>query len=441
MTTSVEKPITRETGAVIEVNAGPGLRMHSNPQEGPSRDVAGPILDMLFPIPSTARIPVIAVTGTNGKTTTTRLVAHIAKQAGFRPGYCTSDGIYLDGHQVFEGDCTGYVSARQVLFDPCIDFAVLECARGGIIRSGLGFDSCDISIITNISDDHLGMNDIESLDDLARVKSVVARTCASHGYTILNADDEQTPGLYDSLNCNIALFSLDPQNERLLAHIGNKGMAAVLEDGNVIIYNGTRTVFEKVASFPLSFGGTADFMIRNILAATLAGIISGFNHDVVKKALISFIPSPANTPGRMNEFNFGDFRVIVDYMHNPDGFREVKKFLDRLKDHPKTGIISVAGDRRDADIREVGAIAAEMFNTIIIRADKDMRGRKPEDVQALLQEGIRSKKPNVEIITILSEKDAIEHAFRTVKKNGLIFICADKVKQTLQLVKNMHQPV
>jgi cyanophycin synthetase len=438
MTTSVEIPITRGIGAVIEVNAGPGLRMHSNPQNGARRDVAGPIFDMLFPEACNARIPIVAVTGTNGKTTTTRLVAHIAKQAGKKPGYCTSDGVYLDGHLAYEGDCTGYVSARQVLFDPTIDFAVLECARGGIIRSGLGFDQCDVSIITNVSSDHLGLHDIETVEDMARIKGVVARTTKKDGYAILNADDDKVYALAEHLECRIAMFSLDPASERIKKHVDKNGIAAVVENGNITVISGDKMAIASCGDIPLTFNGQADFMVRNILASVLASVVCGFSIDTVKKALTSFIPSPALTPGRMNLFEFDNFKVMVDYVHNTDGFSEVKKFLDKLPDHPKTAVISIAGDRRDVDIRYAGSIAGSSFSTIIIRNDRDHRGRDADEVAALLKEGIATANRNAEVLRIEDEKEAIEYAISHAQKGSFIFICADKVKETLRIVKELQ---
>lgn len=229
MMTDVSAPLSRDTGAVIEVNAGPGLRMHTNPQYGQPRNVAAPIIDMLFPSYDSFRIPVVAVTGTNGKTTTTRLIAHLAKQAGYHVGYTTTEGVYIQDHLLIAGDCTGPVSAQAVLFDPTVNFAVLECARGGILRAGLGFDACDISIVTNISEDHLGLGGVHTLEDMAKVKSVVPRSTSNEGYAILNADDDLVFNMHQGLQCRIALFSTYPSNPRVRRHIDNGGLAALTE--------------------------------------------------------------------------------------------------------------------------------------------------------------------------------------------------------------------
>lgn len=435
LTTDVSVPLTKKTGAIIEVNAGPGIRMHTDPTEGIPRNVAKPIIDMLFP-DNDARIPVVAVTGTNGKTTTTRLVAHIMRESGKTTGYTTTEGIYINDHIIESGDCTGSVSAQTILFDPTVDIAVLECARGGIIRAGLGFDKCDVSIITNISDDHLGTKDIETLDELARVKSVVAKSTTKEGYTILNADDDLVYNMQQYTNCKVALFSMDENSERIKTHCESGGVAAVLEEGYLTIYNGEwKTRIDKIENIPLSFGGRAEFMIQNILAATLAGmILLDFNPEIVRKALLSFIPSPEKTPGRLNVFKFKNFDLIIDYAHNKSGFMELKKFLDKTDASEKTGIIAATGDRRDEDIRNLGRYAARMFDNIIIRHDADLRGRPEEEHSRLLIEGIEEVNNTIPVKVIPDEKEAITYAITKAKKGSMILACADDVHETIAFV-------
>jgi cyanophycin synthetase len=437
MTKAVDIPITRDVGAIIEVNAGPGLRMHSNPQKGTPRDIASPIVDMLFPDPSSFRIPVVAVTGTNGKTTTTRLIAHLAKEAGYHPGFCTTDGIYINGHELFKGDCTGSVSAQNVLFDPSIDFAVLECARGGLIRSGLGFDECDVAVVTNITEDHLGLKDIHTIEELTKIKAVVARTVKKDGYAVLNADDDRVYGIKEDLNCKIALFSLDPDSERLQQHIQQNGLAATIENGYVTLFGDGKVMIEEIRKIPLSFDGKAEFMVRNILASVLAGVAGGLDTSSIKKGLLSFIPSPELTPGRMNLFDFGHFKVMVDYAHNTDGFTQVKKFLSQIPDTPKIAVISVAGDRREIDIREVGRIVASVFDEVIIRHNKETRGVGEEDVSMMLLSGVREADPSLKASVIPNERDAIDHAIHNAKKGSFVFVCADKVPDTLHYIHEL----
>lgn len=436
---SIEKPLGDGNGAIVEVNAGPGLRMHSNPQQGKSRDIAALILDMLFPPETKIRVPVVAVTGTNGKTTTVRLIAHMASTAGYIPGYCTTDGIYINHHQVFQGDCSGSLSARTVLFDPAIDFAVLECARGGIIRSGLGFDKCDISVITNITADHLGLNDVDTVEELTKVKAVVARSTLAEGFAILNADDDRVFSLYDELNCYIALYSLDAENQRVKHHIAKKGLAATINNGRIVIYNDRKIILEKLKDIPLSYNGKADFMSSNILAASLVGIISGFSKNAMRHALQSFAPSPEKTPGRLNMFDFGGFKVMLDYAHNTDGFEKIKGFLSKLGGGPKTGVVSVAGDRREEDIFRMGTIIAETFDSIIVYHPKSEREKTHEMVADILVRGIEQVRSQPDVKIIPNDLEAIDYAISQASEGALIFVCVDKVPDTIAYVKNCQE--
>jgi cyanophycin synthetase len=433
ITKTVSLPIVSDTGAVIEVNAAPGFRMHLCPAHGTPVNVARPVLDMLFPPKSPVRIPLVAVTGTNGKTTTTRLIAHMAKQAGHKVGCTTTDGIYIRGHMIEEGDCTGAVSAEKVLTDPTVDFAVLECARGGILRSGLGFDNCDVSIITNVSEDHLGLQEINTLEDMAAVKEVVARSTFQNGYSILNADDELVYHMAENLDCNIALFSMRDELGRVQQHCDQGGLGAVIENGWVIVYKGKlKTRIANAESIPLSFSGRSEAMIKNILAAVLAGIIQHFKLENIRAALNSFLPSPELTPGRMNLFHFHDFDVLIDYAHNTGGFVEQKKFIDNWNATETIGIITAVGDRRDEDIRNVGCLSAQMFDRIIIRLDKDLRGRPSTDLINLLHEGIIQGDADTSVTVIPDEIEALEHALTTAGKGALIVLCSDNIKAAIQ---------
>ncbi|MGI8637033.1 MAG: cyanophycin synthetase, partial [Segetibacter sp.] len=271
MAPDLKEPITEHGGAVLEVNAAPGFRMHIEPTVGLPRNVSEPVINMLFPKASSGRIPIIAVTGTNGKTTTTRLIAHICKSVGYKVGFTTSDGIYIQNNLMMRGDCTGPVSAQFVLKDPTVDFAVLECARGGILKAGLAFQHCDIAIVTNVSADHIGLGGIDSIEQMAKVKAVVPETVFAHGYAILNADDDLVYGMRKGLDCNIALFSMDENNERIKDHCDNGGYASVFENGYVSILKGTWKIrVHKVTDIPLTYGGKAVHNIMNTLPAVLA---------------------------------------------------------------------------------------------------------------------------------------------------------------------------
>jgi cyanophycin synthetase len=440
MATTIDEPITEANGAILEVNAGPGLRMHLAPTKGLSREVAVPIMDMLYPLGSSARIPLVAVTGTNGKTTTTRLVAHIAKEAGYHTGFTTTDGIYIDGKQVVDGDCSGPQSARVVLRDPLIDFAVLECARGGILRSGLGFDECGVSIVTNISADHLGLDGIESIEQLAHVKAVVPQSTAAAGYAILNADDNLVYKMKDIVKSDVALFSLNACNPRITQHINKGKIAAFTDDGwFVICHNNQKQRVALIDEVPLSFNGNAECMIKNILPAIIAAYCYKVPVQHIRQALLSFKPSPENTPGRMNSFEFTNFCLMLDYAHNEGGYQELKKYAARVTASVKTGVIAATGDRRDQDIRNLGSLAAEIFDEIIIRHDKDGRGRTNEELTGLLMAGIRKIKPNMLVTVISDEIESITYAMMHAQKDSWIFVNTDNVHETVAFVSRAHK--
>ena len=435
MTNDISKPLPLTGGAVLEVNAGPGFRMHLAPTEGLPRNVAANVVDMIYPPGTTARIPIVAVTGTNGKTTTTRLIAHMVKMMGYNVGYTTSDGIYIKNHLLSTGDCTGPGSAEFVLKDPTVDFAVLETARGGLLRSGLGFHYCDIAVVTNIAPDHLGMRGINTVEQMARLKGVVPETVLPEGYAILNADDELAYNMRKDLKCNIALFSMDENNEHIKKHMANNGVAAIYENGFITICKGTRKMrVTNSAKVPLTFGGKARFMIQNVLPAALTGYLRGFDLRDIKSALESFIPSPSQTPGRLNLFEFKKFKVLLDYAHNAAGMTALQKFIEKLDGKPKVGIIAGIGDRRDEDNIDMGKLAAQMFDEIIIRQDKNLRGQTEEDLIALLMEGIKAQDADKKVTIIPSEKEAIKHAIENAKQGSLTVICSDVIPDALKQV-------
>lgn len=436
----ITKPISKDNGAVLEVNAAPGFRMHQFPSEGKPRNVAAAVLDMLFPGQTTSRIPLVAVTGTNGKTTTVRLLAHLAKQAGYTAGFTTTDGIYINNELITDGDCSGPASAAAVLRDPLVDFAVLECARGGILRAGLGFDQCNVSVVTNVSEDHLGLNDINSLQELAKVKMVVPRSTFDDGYAVLNADDDLVYAMRDELSCHVALFSTEPDDYRIHSHCKNNGMAAVIEDGYFVRYEGAiKTVIIAIEEVPLTLNGKSNCMIQNILAAILAASASKIPLEVIRSGLKSFVPSPEMTPGRMNQFLFDGFKLIIDYAHNVGGFKELKKYLAKEKASVKTGIIAATGDRRDDDIIQLGQYAAEIFDEIIIRHDKDGRGRTNEEITRLLMIGMKKAKAHLQVTVISDEQEAIRYAAEHAKKDALVFVCSDDIQNSLSLLKNLKE--
>jgi cyanophycin synthetase len=433
---NIAQPITNENGAVLEVNAAPGFRMHLSPSKGTARDVGEPVIKMLYPPGTTSRIPIVAVTGTNGKTTTTRLIAHIAKQAGYNTGFTTTDGIYINDQEIYCGDCSGPSSAIAVLRDPIVNFAVLETARGGILRAGLGFDKCDISIITNITEDHLGIDGIDTIEELAKIKRVVADSTFDNGFSILNADDDIVYGIKDTLDCNVALFSTSEDNPRIIEHCEKGGCAAIIERGYFTLCKGEwQTRVAKVNEVPLTLNGKAVCMIKNILPAILAASLSGIDIKQVRKALQTFVPGPELTPGRMNIFTLEHCRVMIDYVHNTDGFKQLKEFMRQVKAVKKVGIIGCAGDRRDKDIIEMGTYAAEIFDEIIIRHDKDGRGRSNETLTELITKGIKEVKPHMEINIVSDEVEAIAYAIDKAERGAFIVVSSDETRRSIDFLK------
>jgi cyanophycin synthetase len=436
MASDLSDPITENGGSVLEVNAAPGFRMHLDPTEGLPRNVAEPVIDMLYPPGTSARIPIIAVSGTNGKTTTTRLIAHIVKQMGYKVGYTTTDGVYIQNQLMMKGDCTGPVSAEFVLRDPTVNYAVLECARGGILRAGLGFHHCDVAVVTNVAEDHIGLSGIDTIEKLAKVKAVAAQTVFPQGYAILNADDDLVYDMHKDLKCKVAYFSLNEHSGRIKRHCAKGGLAAIYENGFITLLKGTWKIrVEKVTNVPLTFSGMAEFNIANVLAATLAAYVQDFKTEDIRQALQTFTPSPALTPGRMNMFHFRNYSVMIDYAHNTHGLNAIGKFLKSVEATAKVGIIAGVGDRRDEDIISLGVAAGNIFDEIIIRQDKHLRGRTEEEIIALMTQGIHQVDPNKKITVIKKESLAIEYAINNAIKDSFIVITSDVVPDALEQIK------
>ncbi|RZK76480.1 MAG: cyanophycin synthetase, partial [Pedobacter sp.] len=435
MAQNLTQPLTENGGVVLEVNAAPGFRMHLAPSEGLPRNVASSVVDMLYPQGRLSQIPIIAVTGTNGKTTTTRLIAHIVRSNGKRVGFTTSDGVYVHNTMLMKGDTTGPVSAEFILKDPTVEFAVLETARGGILRAGLGFNACDIGVVTNIQEDHLGISDIHTLDDLTRVKAVVIGAVRRKGWAVLNADNGYCVRIAKEARCNVAYFSMDENNPVIKEHCRKGGVAAIYENGFITIKTGDwKLRVDKATHIPLTFGGSVNFMIQNVLAATLATYLWGYKPEDIRLSLETFIPSAAHTPGRMNVFNFKDFKVLVDFAHNPDGFNGVKAFLQSVDATKHVGIISGTGDRRDEDIIETAKISAQMFDKIYICQEKYLRGRDQQELVDLLIQGIKEVDPNKEIVINNKSTACLQEAIDTAEKGSYITILSNTIDNTIQRV-------
>jgi len=437
MAPTLEQPLHKTGGVVLEVNAAPGFRMHFAPSEGKPRNVAAPVLDMLYPKGKPSKIPIIAVTGTNGKTTTTRLLAHIAQNNGYKTGFTTTDGIYIDNKLMKEGDTTGPLSAEYILKDPAVELAVLETARGGILRSGLCFNECDVAVITNIKEDHLGLNDIHTLRDLAKVKAVVARSVKKDGWAVLNAEDRYCRMIGRELSCNVAYFSTDYKNEHIHKFYTEGKTIAVFENGYLTIKRDAKVIHvSHVADVPLTDGGKIKCMVANALAATLAAYVWGFSSKQIHLSLERFVPGYNLTPGRMNHFNVGPFNVLVDYAHNPHGYEAVEDYIKNLKADRKIGIISGIGDRRDEDVRDCAAIAARMFDHIIIRQEQNLRGNNAENIVSHLLEGISASGRAVTYEIIPDETEAIKHALAIAKEDELVVALTERINEVVAIIES-----
>lgn len=439
MATDLRTPVSENGGAVLEVNAAPGFRMHIEPAEGLPRNVAEPVIDMLFPKGSIGRIPIIAVTGTNGKTTTTRLTAHIAKSAGKKVGYTTSDGVYIQNQLMMKGDCTGPISSAFVLKDPTVDFAVLECARGGILKSGLAFQNCDVAVVTNVAADHIGLGGINTVEQMAKVKAVVPETVFNHGFAILNAEDDLVYAMKDGLKCNIALFSMDENNSRIRKHCAAGGLATVYENGYVTIMKGNWKIRVMAAKdIPLTYEGKALHNIANCLPSVMATYLyRDISIEDIRQGLQTFIPGESLTPGRLNFFHFKHFTFLADFAHNPHGLKLLCDFVSKLDYKRKIGVISGTGDRRDEDIMELGAISAGYFDEIIIRCDKNLRGRSADEIIGLLQQGINRINASVPVKVIANENEALEYIYANPAQGALYTIMCDVVAGALDKIKEL----
>jgi cyanophycin synthetase len=428
----ITRPLKDQGGAICEVNAGPGFRMHTHPTEGDPQDVARPVLDTLFPEGARSRIPITAVTGTNGKTTTCRMIAHILKMAGRRVGLTTTDGIYIDGTQILKGDMSGPQSAQMVLQNPTVEHAVLETARGGIVRAGLGFDRCDVAVVTNVTGDHLGVGGVDTIEELAEVKSVVPAAAWNDGFSVLNADDEWCVKMERRARGEVIYFSMDENNETVRSHLRSRGIAVYLRQRgdveSICLAEGKReTTILNVLDIPATFEGRARVNIKNALAATAAAYASNIPMPTIRTGLRSFSTSFFHTPGRLNLLDAGGFRVIVDYCHNVAGMQELADFVGRMNATRTLAMISMPGDRRNEDIEQFGQLAAETFDEFVIREDYHPRGRETGEVAGILKDALLERgTPESRISIVLNELDATEEVLRRATQDDLIVLLADR---------------
>lgn len=420
-------------GGICECNAAPGFRMHVAPSEGTPRDAAGPVIDMLFPPGSQARIPICAITGTNGKTTTSRMVAHIMKLAGHRVGLASTDGVYIDGDLTVKGDMTGPVAAQMILHDPTIDAAVLETARGGLVRRGMAYRACDVGACINVSGDHLGLGGVETLEQLAEVKRIVVEVATDTA--VLNADDELCLKMADYTTAkNLCYVTMNPRHPLVREHIRAGARAVVLEDGlngqQIVLYdNGRHIPLLWTHLIPATMEGRALHNVQNAMFATAVTYSLGKKLDDIRHGLRTFDTSFFQAPGRMNVFNEHPFKVILDYGHNPAAVRAMCQLVERTPVRGrKIAVLTMPGDRRDADITEVASIAAGDFDHYILKRDDNPRGRKPDEVPKLLEAGLLAGGVKPEQITRMeAETEAVEAALEMAQPNDLLLIFGDNI--------------
>jgi cyanophycin synthetase len=432
ITPDIARSVREQRGAIVEINAGPGFRMHTHPTEGHPRHVGRAVIDMLFPPGSPSRVPIVAVTGTNGKTTTSRMIAHIMKTAGRKVGLTTTDGIYVDGTQIAAGDMSGPTSAQMVLKNPAIDYAVLETARGGILRSGLGFDRCNVAVVTNISSDHLGLKGINTLAELARVKEVVPQSVLPDGASVLNADNPYTVEMARTARGQLIFFSMDEDNPVIRDHLRERGKAVVLRPtrhGEMItlIEHRRDTSLLLAEEIPATMEARIRVNIQNAMAAAAAAFAQDVQLEYIRNALRTFTANFFQSPGRFNLLEIDGRRVLLDYCHNVAGLESMADFVKRMDADRTIAMIAVPGDRSDEDIAAFGRLAGGTFDAIVIREDANPRGRRRGEVADLLQHAIAAgglNDGNVQVV--LDEMAAARAAIAQAERNDLVILLADR---------------
>jgi len=443
ITDDIALSVRQSGGAICEVNAGPGFRMHTHPTEGHPRHVGRAVIDMLFPRDRPTRVPIVAVTGTNGKTTTSRMIAYIMKTAGKRVGLTTTDGIYIDGTQIMTGDMSGPTSARMVLKNPTIDYAVLETARGGILRSGLGYDRCNIAVVTNVSSDHLGLKGVDTMAALARVKAVVPASVLRDGSTVLNADNEWTVEMTRVARGEIIFFSMNEENPAVREHIRERGRAVLLRNSRhgemiTVIEHRRESSLLLASQIPATFEGRARVNIENAMAAASAALAADVPLDYIRQALRTFTSSFFQTPGRFNMLDLGGKRVVVDYCHNIAGLEAIADFVKRMEAEQSVAVISVPGDRSDGDMEAFGKLAAQTFDRLVIREDDNTRGRPRGEISSILHDSAMSTGISRDQVSIvLDELQAVKAAVGMATRTELVVLMVDKPAEVWDMLTSI----
>lgn len=435
----ISLPLESSGLKVVEVNAAPGFRMHLEPTQGRPRNVAKPVVDMLFPM-GYANIPVIAVTGTNGKTTTCKLIAHTLKYSGKTVGLTCTTGVVIDGKPILSGDYSGPEGAGIVLREPSVDHIVLEVARGGIVRRGLGVSEVDVGVVLNIGKDHLGNDWIETQEDLCMIKSTVVEVVKKTGFSVLNADDKTTMTILDRARGNVILFSLDASNQRIKAHVKNGGVAVTLVGRNVIIRDSELDInICTLEEIPITFDGMIDFNISNTLAAI--GALHGVNIpvDQIRNGIMTFYPTPNQNPGRMNLFDFQKFKVLLDYGHNPESARAMSRLLPRLSPGRKVALCHGTGNRTTEQIIDYGKALASVYDYILL-TDFDPRDRPIGETPDLVYKGLIQGGFSKENIEIVPEPDkAVDVLFSRAQQGDLLVIQPDELEPVMSQILEKYR--
>ena len=429
---TVLRPLEEQGGGFVEVNAAPGLRMHLAPSYGKPRNVGQAMVDRLYAHGDDGRIPTVAVTGTNGKTTTARLIAHLFTAQGLRVGMTNTDGVYVNGRQIDSGDCSGPKSARNVLLHPEVDAAVFETARGGILREGLGFDRCQVAVVTNIGEgDHLGLNYITTVDDLAVLKRVIVQNVASNGYAVLNATDPIVAAMATACPGKIIYFASDRHHPVMATHRAQGHRTVYVDGDSIVAAEGSWRESIHLRDVPITRNGRIAFQVENVMASVAAAWGVGLPWQTIRRGLSGFVNDSDNAPGRFNVMDYRGATVIADYGHNPDAMRALVQAVDALPGNRRSVVISGAGDRRDEDIRAQTVILGAAFDDVILYQDAAQRGRSDGEVMALLREGLQGATRTRHVEEIRGEFVAIDTALSRLQPGDLCLVLVDQVEEAL----------
>ncbi|MGC3969608.1 MAG: cyanophycin synthetase [Pirellulales bacterium] len=433
----IGRPLEEQGAVIVEVNAAPGLRMHIEPSAGKPRQVGQSIVEMMFPEGQNGRIPLAAVTGTNGKTTTTRLLGHIVSGAGYNIGLTCTDGIYVGGRRIDNGDCSGPKSARNVLQNPAVEAAVLETARGGILREGLGFDKCDVAIVTNIADgDHLGSAGIDTAEQVAKVKRTIVDVVQPTGYAVLKAADPLCVAMAEKCPGGVIYFALTETEAALAEHVKQGNRAAFVRNGAIVLAEGANeTVVMNLAEVPLTHGGRIGFQVENALAAAAGAWGLGIPLAAIRRGLTTFAADLKHSPGRFNLLEIGGATVVVDYGHNPSALVALIEALEQFPHERRIAVYSTAGDRRDCDMIRQGELLGQAFDTVIVYEDHYLRGRQPGEIMSLFRKGLENAPRAEEVHEVQGALASLKLALQTARPGDLLLLQADCIDETVDYMR------